>query len=64
MPDKTPLIVYAIEDNGGDRKSWREIGVAFRCAHQSLNVKLYMLPLLKINIREQPEGDPERVPTR
>lgn len=42
-----PLKVYAIEDNGGDRKYWREVGVAFKCDDSSLNVKLYMMPLLK-----------------
>ena len=36
-----PLKVYAIEDNGGDRKYWREVGVAFKCDDSSLNVKLY-----------------------
>jgi hypothetical protein len=44
MADK-PLKVYAIEDNGGDRKYWREVGVAFRNKDGSLNLKLYMLPL-------------------
>jgi hypothetical protein len=55
MADK-PLKVYAIEDNGGDRKYWREVGVAFRNKDGSLNLKLYMLPLL--NIREQNEDKP------
>ena len=53
MPDKTPLVVYAIEDNGGDRKYWHEVGVAFRNQDGSLNVKLYMQPLLKLQIRER-----------
>lgn len=54
MADK-PLKVYAIEDNGGEKKYWREVGVAFRCNDGSLNVKLYMLPLLNLNIREPKE---------
>ena len=58
MPDK-PLKVYAIEDNGGDKKYWREVGVAFRNQDGSLNVKLYMLPLLKLNIREQKDDNRE-----
>lgn len=58
MPDK-PLKVFAIEDNGGDRKYWHEIGVAFKNQDGSLNVKLYMLPLLKLNIREQNQGEPK-----
>jgi hypothetical protein len=57
MADK-PLKVYAIEDNGGDRKYWREVGVAFRNKDGSLNLKLYMLPLLNLNIREQNEDKP------
>ncbi len=57
MPDK-PLKVYAIEDNGGDRKYWREVGTAWKCKDGSLNVKLYMLPLLNLNIREPKDGEP------
>jgi len=57
MADK-PLKVYAIEDNGGDKKYWREVGVAFRNQDGSLNLKLYMMPLLKLNIREQRESEP------
>jgi hypothetical protein len=54
MADKqTPLTVFAIEDNGGDKKYWHEVGVAFRNQDRSLNVKLYMLPLLKLQIREK-----------
>jgi hypothetical protein len=56
MADK-PLKVFAIEDNGGDRKYWREVGVAFRNQDGSLNLKLYMLPLLKLQIREQSKKD-------
>jgi hypothetical protein len=52
-----PLKVYAIEDNGGDRKYWHEVGVAFKNNDGSLNLKLYMLPLLKLNVREQ--GEPK-----
>jgi hypothetical protein len=52
-----PLKVFAIEDNGGDKKYWHEIGIAWRNKDNSLNVKLYMLPLLKLNIREQ--GEPK-----
>jgi hypothetical protein len=60
MQGDKPLKVYAIEDNGGGGKSyWREIGVAFRNADNSLNVKLYMMPLLKIQIREQTAKKPE-----
>lgn len=59
MADK-PLKVYAIEDNGPDKKYWREVGVAFKCNDGSLNVKLYMLPLLKLNIREQGDDNRER----
>jgi hypothetical protein len=55
MPDNKPLKVYAIEDNGPEKKYWREIGIAWRNRDDSLNVKLYMMPLLKINIREQGE---------
>ena len=58
MPDNKPLKVYAIEDNGPDKKYWREVGVAFRNKDNSLSVKLYMLPFLKLNIREQ--GDDNR----
>jgi hypothetical protein len=58
MPDK-PLKVFAIEDNGGDRKYWHEVGVAFKNSDGSLNLKLYMLPLLKLNIREQDKGEPK-----
>ncbi len=50
-----PLRVFAIEDNGGDKKYWHEVGVAFRNRDNSLNVKLYMLPLLKLQIREPEE---------
>jgi hypothetical protein len=60
MPGEKPLKVYAIEDNGGDKKYWREIGVAFRNRDNSLNVKLYMLPHLNVNIREQNERDEPR----
>jgi hypothetical protein len=59
MADK-PLKVYAIEDNGPDKKYWREVGVAFKCNDGSFNVKLYMLPLLKLNIREQSEREEPR----
>ena len=53
MPDENkPLVVYAIEDNGGEKKYWHQVGVAFRNQDNSLNVKLYMLPLLKLQIRE------------
>jgi hypothetical protein len=52
MPDK-PLVVYAIEDNGGEKRYWHEVGVAFRNADDSLNVKLYFQPLLKLQIRER-----------
>ena len=58
MPEK-PLKVYAIEDNGGDRKYWHEVGCAWKCKDGSLNLKLYMMPLLNMNIREQSEGKPE-----
>ncbi len=47
-----PLKVFAIEDNGGEKKYWHEVGVAFENQDGSLNVKLYMLPLLKLQIRE------------
>jgi hypothetical protein len=60
MAGEKPLKVYAIEDNGGDKKYWREVGVAFRNKDNSLSVKLYMLPLLKLNIREQNERDEPR----
>lgn len=55
-----PLVVYAIEDNGGAKRYWHEIGCAFRCNDGSLNLKLYMLPLLKMNIRERGEKPPEK----
>lgn len=53
MPDgNQPLSVFAIEENGGKDKSYRhEVGVAFRNQDGSLNLKLYMLPLLKLQIR-------------
>jgi hypothetical protein len=54
----TPLKVFAIEDNGGEKKYWHEVGVAFKNKDGSLNVKLYMLPLLRLQIRE-PNGKPE-----
>lgn len=57
MADK-PLKVYAIEDNGGDKKYWHEVGVAFKNRDGSLNVKLYMLPLRNLNICEQNQGEP------
>ncbi len=54
MPEgNQPLKVYAIEDNGPDKKYWREVGVAFRNRDGSINVKLYMLPLLQLQIRER-----------
>lgn len=53
MPDEKPLTVYAIEDNGPAKKYWREVGVAWRNRDGSLNVKLYMLPLLQLQIRER-----------
>jgi hypothetical protein len=57
MPGQKPLKVYAIEDNGADKKYWREVGVAWRNADNSINVKLYMLPLLQLKIREpKPKG--------
>ena len=59
MADK-PLKVYAIEDNGPEKKYWRDIGIAWRNRDNSLNVKLYMMPLLNINIREQNERDEPR----
>lgn len=58
MADK-PLKVYAIEDNGGDRKYWREIGCAWKNKDGSYNLKLYMMPLLNLNMREQNEGEPK-----
>jgi hypothetical protein len=58
MPEKEqPLSVFAIEDNGGEKKYWHEVGVAFKNRDGSLNVKLYMLPLLRLQIRER--GKPE-----
>jgi hypothetical protein len=56
MADK-PLKVFAIEDNGGEKKYWHEVGVAFRNQDGSLNVKLYFQPLLKLQIREQTSKD-------
>jgi hypothetical protein len=54
MADKDkPLKVFAIGDNGGEKKYWHEVGVAFKNRDGSLNVKLYMLPLLRLQIREQ-----------
>ncbi len=47
-----PLKVFAIEDNGGEKKYWHEVGVAFRNKDNSLNVKLYMLPLLRLDRRD------------
>jgi hypothetical protein len=58
MADK-PLKVYAIEESPSSRKYWREVGVAFKCSDGSLNVKIYMFPLLKLNIREQTDGEPK-----
>lgn len=58
MPDKPqPLVVWAIEDNGGEKKYWHEVGVAFRNQDGSLNLKLYMLPLLKLQIRERTQKE-------
>lgn len=54
MPDeKQPLSVYAIETTASDKKYWREVGIAFRNSDGSINVKLYMLPLLQLQIRER-----------
>jgi len=55
---RKPLKVFAIEDNGSDRKYWHEVGIAWVNSDKSLNVKLYMLPLLHLQIRE-PNGKPE-----
>lgn len=60
MPDKTPLVVYAIEENGEKKSYWREVGVAFRNADDSLNVKLYMMPFLKLQIRERSQKEEPR----
>ena len=58
MADK-PLKVYAIEKNAGTEKNyWHEIGIAWRNRDGSLNLKLYMMPLLSLNIREDEPREP------
>lgn len=57
MPAKKPWKVYAIEDNGGDKKYWREVGCGWPNSDGSFNLKLYMMPLLKLQLREPQETD-------
>lgn len=60
MQGDKPLKVYAIEEDGGGGKSyWREVGVCFKNRDGSLNLKLYMMPLLKLQIREQKDKEPQ-----
>jgi hypothetical protein len=58
MPEgNKPLKVYAIEDNGGDKKYWREVGCAWKNRDGSYNIKLYMMPLLKLQLRDDQQSD-------
>lgn len=48
--------VLVIEED--DKKTyWRNVGVAFVNKDGSLNVKLYMLPGLKLQIRDQKQKE-------
>jgi hypothetical protein len=48
--------VLVIEEDG-DKTYWRNVGVAFVNKDGSLNVKLYMFPGLKLQIRERKEKE-------
>lgn len=51
MPDKKRAWkIYAIEDNGGDKKYWREVGCGFENEDGSYNLKLYMSPGLNLQL--------------
>ena len=58
MPEKKQAWkIFAIEDNGGDKKYWREVGVAFKNADNSYNLKLYMSPGLNLQLRPPQEKE-------
>lgn len=46
-------------DNEGDREYWRQVGVAFVNKDGSLNLKLYMMPTLKMQIRTRVYKEPK-----
>lgn len=56
MPEKkAPWKIFAIEDNGGEKKYWREVGVGFENEDGSYNLKLYMSPGLQLQLRPPKE---------
>lgn len=48
--------VLVIEEDG-DKTYWRNVGVAFVNKDGSLNLKLYMLPGLKLQIRDRKDKE-------
>jgi hypothetical protein len=58
MPEKKEAWkIFGIEDNGGDRKFWRELGVAFLNKDGSFNLKLYFSPGLALQLRPPQEKE-------
>lgn len=48
--------VFVIEHDG-DRDFWRQVGVAFVNKDGSLSLKLYMMPQLRMQIRDRSNTD-------
>jgi hypothetical protein len=53
---RTPVKdIFVIEEGTGDKKYWRNVGVAFVNNDGSINLKLYMFPNLSLQVRDRQE---------
>lgn len=51
-------VINSIEE-GRDKAYWREVGCGWLNRDGSITLKLYMLPFLKLNVKERPQNESE-----